>query len=87
MGGKGGEAGVKTPPGDKKPSVPVFGSGLAIGAFLAVSTNLRYQVGLLLIGRCCDARKKHIIHKLELGGPNASFHPTVVTCWASVVCI
>lgn len=26
------------------PTVPVIGSGLAIGAFLAVSTNLRYQV-------------------------------------------
>lgn len=29
---------------EEKPAVPVLGSCLAIGTFLAVSTNLRYQV-------------------------------------------
>ena len=30
--------------GEVKPAVPVLGSSLAIGTFLAVSTNIRYQV-------------------------------------------
>eukprot|EP00904_Undaria_pinnatifida_P001004 jgi/Undpi1/10904/HiC_scaffold_3.g01430.m1 len=32
-----------THPGEEKPAVPVLGSGLAIGTFLAISTNFRYQ--------------------------------------------
>lgn len=32
------------PHGDDKPPVPVLGSGLAVGVFLAVWTNFRYQV-------------------------------------------
>lgn len=38
---KGAQGGVRA---DEKPPVPVLGSGLAVGVFLAVWTNFRYQV-------------------------------------------
>lgn len=46
--GRSGSTGEAFLGGDDKPVVPVLGSSLAIGTFLAVSTNVRYQVSVCI---------------------------------------